>query len=181
MVGTPNLVPYYLAPGSLCITTISLVDLPVKYRYRDRMSDSLQVMGLCTWVSGRWACVCTWTGMYGPGQVCVYLGRHVCVPGKACVYMDRYVYSRAGCVCAAYTVAVTKRSSQEGHTQQSQCCSLLWHCPSSPTSGEGVPPGTCTPGAQPFSPGWETVCRTWHSLGWAAAWVHSPAVLIQAT
>lgn len=106
MVGTPNLVPYHLAPGSFCITTISLVDLPVKYRCRDRMSDSLQVMGLCTWVSGRWACVCTWADIYVPGQVCVYLGRHICVPRKACVYMDRYVCTwvdvctRAGmCVC----------------------------------------------------------------------------------
>lgn len=110
------------------------------------MFDSLQVMGLCTWVSGRWACVCTWADMYVPGQVCVYLGRHVCVPGKACMYMDRYVCTWANvctctgmcvcvheqaCVCTwtdmciheqgmceAYTMAVTQRSSQEEHTAE---------------------------------------------------------------
>lgn len=139
---------------------------------------------VCTWAGtyvypGRH--VCTWTDMCVPGWTCVHVQVCVCVHEQACVctWIDMCIHEQG--VCAAYTVAVTQWSSQEGHTQQSQCCSLLWHCPSSLTSGEGVPPGTCTPGAQPFSPGWETVCRTWHSLGWAAAWVHSPAVLIQAT
>lgn len=156
-------------------------------------------MGMCVYLDRH---VCTWAGVCVPGQarmctregmcvhgqicvylggrvymcryVCVYMSRHACVHGQICVFMSR--------VCVQHTRWLSPSGPlKEGHTQQSQCCSLLWHCPSSLTSGEGVPPGTCTPGAQPFSPGWETVCRTWHSLGWAAAWVHSPAVLIQAT
>lgn len=166
-VGTPNLVPYHLAPGSLCITTISLVDLPVKYRCRDRMFDSLQVMGLCTWVSGRWACVCTWadtyvypgrhvctwTDMCVPGQTCVHAQVCVCVHEQACVctWTDMCVHEQG--MCAQHTRWLSPGGPLRRDTQESPCCSLLWHCPSSPTSGEGVPLGTCTPGAQPFSPG----------------------------
>lgn len=47
----------------LCVPTISLGDLPIKYNYMERSSGQLQAMCLCISVFRRWACVCTWTGM----------------------------------------------------------------------------------------------------------------------
>ena len=111
---------------------------------------------VCTWAGtyvypGRH--VCTWTDMCVPGQtcvylhryVCVYMSRHACVHGQICVFTSR--------VCVKHTRWLSPSGPLRRNTQQSPCCSLLWYCPSSPTSGEGVPSGTYTPGAQPFSLG----------------------------
>ena len=77
---------------------------------------------VCTWAGtyvypGRH--VCTWTDMCVPGWTCVHVQVCVCVHEQACVctWTDMCIHEQG--VCAAYTVAVTQRSSQGGtHTAE---------------------------------------------------------------
>lgn len=91
-------------------------------------------MGMCAYLD---RCVCTWTDMCVYGQGCVYSVHGSCHPAVL---------------------------SGRKHTAEPLLPTLPGHCPSNPTSGEGVPAVTCTQGAQLFSPVWETVCNT-HSDG----------------
>ena len=103
--------------------------------------------------------MCTREGMCVHGQICVYLGRRVYMHRYVCLYMSRracvhgQICVFTSRVCVKHTRWLSPSGPLRRNTQQSPCCSLLWHCPSSPTSGEGVPSGTYPPGAQPFSPG----------------------------
>lgn len=88
----------------LCIPTISLGDLPIKYNYMERSSGQLQAMCLCISVFRRWACVCTWTGMSTCEHTCVCVhGKALYVHGQMCVCMDKCVFIWAGmCVCSLH-------------------------------------------------------------------------------
>ena len=120
----------------LCVTTISLGDLPVNYRCMERSSGWLQAMCLCIWVFGRWTCVCTCADMCIHGHMCVHTdrctcsSRHVCVHRQVCVYLGRHVYAQAGmcihghaCLCMGTCV-----NTQAGLCVHGKMCMWVGMC-----------------------------------------------------
>ena len=104
-------------------------------------------------------------GVCVPGQTFVHVQVHVCVHGQACMctWTDTCVYGQR-CVYSVHGSCHPAVLSGRKHTAEPLLPTFPGHCPSNPTSGEGVPAVTCTQGAQLFSPVWETACRT-HSDG----------------
>lgn len=102
--------------------------------------------GVCTWAGtyvypGRH--VYTWTDMCTFGWTCVHVQVCVCVHEQVCMCMKwKYVYSRAGCVYAAYMVAVTQRVLSGGtHIAEPMVLAALVPVPPVPRL-RGVLPGT---------------------------------------
>lgn len=129
--------------ATLCVTALSLGALPVKYRCLG--GGWLQVTRLCIWVFGRWACACT--GMY------VYMDKYVCVHGQVCMYVGRHVCLRVGmCGCSLCGDCHPAMLPREEHSKDHP---ILGRCPSVPSLERGSPKPS-HPRRPPFSLLWET-------------------------